>query len=36
MSFPTCAKSFFDYCKANEIVQVDLKFCDIFGSVAAL
>ncbi len=32
MSFPTCPKSFADYCKEHDVKQVDLKFCDLFGT----
>jgi len=32
MSFPTSPQEFFAYCKENGAEQVDLKFCDIFGS----
>ncbi|MEW4529665.1 type I glutamate--ammonia ligase [Maioricimonas sp. JC845] len=32
MSFPTSPSEFFDFCKENNVQQVDLKFCDIFGA----
>ena len=32
MSHPTNPQEFFAYCKENNVEQVDLKFCDIFGS----
>lgn len=32
MSFPTSPSEFFKYCKENNVEQVDLKFCDIFGT----
>jgi glutamine synthetase len=32
MSFPTNPSEFFKYCKDNAVEQVDLKFCDIFGT----
>ena len=32
MSFPTNAQEFLAFCEQHQAVQVDLKFCDIFGT----